>query len=79
LNDRRTIHEVLLLLPHRERAELVKDALTTALAGLPEQDAEPIRAMTRQLSDRVQKLGELTALEVLAAIGAVWSDNGAGS
>ena len=36
----------------------------------------PIRAMTRQLSGQVHKLGELTALEILAAIGALWSENG---
>lgn len=71
-----TIHETLRRLPHAERAELLKEALGTALENLPPQDAEAIRAMTRQLSDQVRKLGELTALEVFAAIGALWSENG---
>jgi len=78
-----TLHETLRRLPHAERAELLKKALDAALADLPPGDAAAIRAMSRQLSERVRKLGELTALEIpprrkrhVAAIGAVWSEDG---
>ena len=54
----------------------IAKALDAALADLPPGDAAAIRAMSRQLSERVRKLGELTALEILAAIGAVWSEDG---
>ena len=79
VSDRQALSRALFLMPHRERAELLKGALTAALADLPDHDAGPIRTMTRQLVEQIPKLGELTALEVLAGIGAVWSDNGAGS
>jgi hypothetical protein len=77
VSDRQALNKALLLMPQRERAELLKEALAAALAGLPDHDAQPIRAMTRQLSAQIPKLGELTALEVLAVIGAVWNENGA--
>jgi len=74
--DRQALQDALKAVSFHDRANVTKDALDAALAALPEDQAESVRQFARQLSDQLSRLGTGTALEVLAAIGMLWSENG---
>jgi hypothetical protein len=74
--ERRAVQEALRHLPYRDREGLARAALTSALETMPELESEQILAMAETLAASTNKMGSLIALEVLAAVGMLWSENG---
>ena len=75
-HGREAVHEALRCLPYRDRANMTKDALESAVETMPESESAHILAMAETLAASVNKMGTLIALEVLAAVGMLWSENG---
>ena len=75
-SDRKAVGTVLANLGFRDRAGVTKDALEAAVAALPEKEAEMLDGLATRLSGQLKGLGPVSALEVLAAIGMLWSDDG---
>lgn len=74
-SDKETLEEALRRLSHGERSAVTKAVLESAVDALPDTESQHIRDMAGKLSGSVKKLGPLTALEILAAIGKLWSDS----
>jgi hypothetical protein len=62
-------------LGYHDRAGLTKDAIEAAVGALPDNEAERIDGLATRLSEQFKGLGPVSALEVLAAIGMLWSDD----
>ena len=75
-DGREAVHEALRCLPYRDRANMTKDALESAVETMPESESAHILGMAETLAASVNKMGTLIALEVLAAVGMLWSENG---
>jgi len=76
--DRWAISEALHALPHAQRTKIVQESLEAALGKLPDGQSHQIIDLAKELTGKMNKLGPATALEVLAAIGILWTDNGHG-
>ncbi len=76
--DRRALGNALNRLTFRDRGAVKKESLAAAAAALPEEQAQQVQSAAAHLSAQIHGLGEGTALEVLAAIGMLWSDQGQG-
>lgn len=74
--DRKTIHQALKRVPHDERKSMLKRSLASAMETLPDAQARDIPAMAGDLARTIEKMGDTTALEVLAAVGMLWSEDG---
>ena len=74
--ERRAVQEALRRLPYRDRESLAKAALKSAVETMPEPESEHILEMAETLAASMNKMGSLIALEVLAAVGMLWSENG---
>jgi predicted nucleic acid-binding OB-fold protein len=74
--SREAVNEVLRRLPYRERASVTKDALESAVETMPEVESAHVLAMAETLAGSTNKMGSLIALEILAAVGMLWSENG---
>ena len=73
--ERRAVQEALRRLPYRDRESLARAALKSALETIPTSESEQILAMAETLAASMNKMGSLIALEVLAAVGMLWSEN----
>lgn len=73
--DRWAISEALHALPHAQRTKIVQESLEAALGKLPDGQSQQIIGLAKELADKMNKLGPATAIEVLAAIGILWTDN----
>jgi hypothetical protein len=73
--DRRAVQEALRRLPYRDRESLARAALKSALETIPTSESEQILAMAETLATSMNKMGSLIALEVLAAVGMLWSES----
>jgi len=74
--ERRAIQEALRRLPYRDRESLARAALKSALETMSEAESEQILVMAKALAASMNKMGNLIALEVLAAVGMLWSERG---
>jgi hypothetical protein len=74
--ERRAVQEALRRLSYRDRESLARVALKSALETMPEMESTQILAMAEALAASMNKMGSLIALEVLAAVGMLWSENG---
>ncbi len=74
--NRRDVSKALRRLSYRERTQLTKEAIAQAIENLPEPDCHAIPAIADELAASMNKMGSLLALEVLAAVGMLWSENG---
>jgi len=74
--ERRAVQEALRRLSYRDRESLARAALKSALETMPETESAQILAMAEALAALMNKMGSLIALEVLAAVGMLWSENG---
>jgi adenine-specific DNA glycosylase len=74
--DRKTIHQALRQVPYDERRSILKTSLASAMETLPDTQAGDIPAMVDDLAGAIEGVGPKTALEVLAAVGTLWSENG---
>jgi hypothetical protein len=72
----RAVQEALRHLPYRDREGLTRAALKSALETMPESESAQILALAETLAVSMNKMGSLIALEVLAAVGMLWSENG---
>ena len=72
--ERRAVQEALRRLPYGDRESLARAALKSALETMPELESEQILAMAKILASSMNKMGSLIALEVLAAVGMLWSE-----
>jgi hypothetical protein len=73
--ERRAVQEALRRLPYRDRESLARAALKSALETMPELESEQVLAMAKILASSMNKMGSLIALEVLAAVGMLWSES----
>jgi hypothetical protein len=55
------------------RQQLLAECLASALAALPTSEQKAIRAMQGALAGRIRNLGDKRALEILGAVGRLWS------
>jgi len=76
LADRPAVVQALNNLPHNDRSSVTKAALEAAVKALPDAEAEEVRAIAKALASRVNRMGSLVALEVLAAIGILLAESG---
>jgi hypothetical protein len=74
--ERRAVQEALRCLPYRDRESLTRAALKSAMETMPESESAQILVMAETLAASMNKMGSLIALEVLAAVGMLWSENG---
>ena len=73
---RRAVGQALQRVPHREREEVLKASQAAAIDALSSTEARQIPAMAGGLARAVDRMGPITALEVLASIGMLWSEEG---
>jgi hypothetical protein len=76
--NRQAVNEALRALPHAQRTRILQDSLDAALGKLPDEQSRKIVDLANELAKKMNKLGPATAIEVLAAIGILWSENGHG-
>ena len=74
--DRQTVGHALRRLVPGNRGTVKKEAIEAAAAALPAEQAQHIRRAVNQLSDQFHGLGPGSALEILAAIGMLWNEDG---
>ena len=74
--DRPAVVQALNDLSHNDRSSVTKAALEAAIKALPDAEAEEVQAMAKSLAARVNRMGNLVALEVLAAIGILLAKDG---